>query len=222
MSKADSLTNDAAESKPTTQLARPSVDSAKPELITNAPVTSQEDNAGSTERQAVSPARVNGNGGSNPQASANESHTVSRPKTLVAKEESRPAENIGIYGIVAQIASRDEDQKIPLAIHKPNSPAADTAQPVQTRHETAGDGGLLVDHLCVINRELVIYGIVVTSREALELPFRVRADIVKRLASQAEIAREIDLVKAMYIHGKNQAPSAFRERCKLYLREDIA
>jgi hypothetical protein len=83
------------------------------------------------------------------------------------------------------------------------------------------DGNLIVDHLCIINRQLVVHGIVVTSRECVDLPWRVKADICKRLATQAEICSEIALVKAMYIHGKNQAPSVFAERCKLYIREDV-
>ncbi len=189
MSKADPLTNDAAESKPTTQLARPSVDSAKPTLTTNAPVTAQEANAGSTERQTVSPARVDGIGGSNPQVSTD---------SLGSGIAGDPTANVDVSVRTNTIVAAIKESPVPSQANQ-----------------------LLVDHLCVIDRQLVIHGIVVTSREALELPFRVRADIVKRLASQAEIAREIDLVKAMYIHGKNQAPSAFRERCKLYLREDI-
>jgi hypothetical protein len=102
---------------------------------------------------------------------------------------------------------------------QPNSPAVNRSP--TTNPNAVGDGGLIVDHLCIINRQLVVHGIVVTSRECVDLPWRVKADICKRLATQAEICSEIALVKAMYIHGKNQAPSVFAERCKLYLREDI-
>jgi len=178
VSKVAPQTNDAAEVQPTTRLARPSVESAKPTLTTNAP-----EKLSSTERQSVSPARVDGNSGSNPQVSA----------------KSEPGND-------------SKDRATPL----------DTASNVPAPSGTRAPGSeLIVDHLCIIDRQLVVHGIVVTSRECVDLPWRVKSDVCKRLATQAEICSEIALVKAMYIHGKNQAPSVFAERCKLYLREDI-
>ncbi len=73
-------------------------------------------------------------------------------------------------------------------------------------------------HLWVLDGQLVIRGMVVTGKECTELPWRRKKD--GEPASQAEIAREIELVKACYIRSKVQTPSDF-EDTKLFIREDI-
>lgn len=79
---------------------------------------------------------------------------------------------------------------------------------------------MLVDcpHLIMLDSKLVVRGMVVTGREATMLPWRRKKD--NELASQAEIARELELVAALAIRGKIQVPSDFAST-KLYLREDI-
>lgn len=79
----------------------------------------------------------------------------------------------------------------------------------------------LVDtsHLWMMNGRLIIRGMVVSSGEIVNLPFRNKKD--HELASQNAIAREIERVEATYVPGTNQPPHEFEGCTKLYLREDI-
>lgn len=109
-----------------------------------------------------------------------------------------------------------------------SNPSPSTVNQAQTPtavSETNSEGctrlGLdLIDcsHLWVLDGQLVIRGMVVTGKECTELPWRRKKD--GEPASQAEIAREIELVKALYIRSKAQTPSDFADT-KLFIREDV-
>lgn len=106
------------------------------------------------------------------------------------------------------------------------SPSAAGKAEMINRLELNPVGGLdnktaaIVDcsHLWVIDGQLVIRGMVVTGKECTELPWRRKKD--GEPASQAEIAREIELVKALWIRSKVQMPGDFADT-KLFIREDV-
>ncbi len=102
-----------------------------------------------------------------------------------------------------------------------NTDTSSAARPMSDTIEARQPGEdplVSANHLWVLDGQLVIRGMVVTGKECTELPWRRKKD--GEPASQAEIARDIELVKALYIRSKVQTPSDFGDT-KLYIREDV-
>lgn len=102
-----------------------------------------------------------------------------------------------------------------------NTDTSSAARPMSDTNEARQPGEdplVSANHLWVLDGQLVIRGMVVTGKECTELPWRRKKD--GEPASQAEIAREIELVRALYIRSKVQTPSDFAET-KLFIREDV-
>ncbi len=88
----------------------------------------------------------------------------------------------------------------------------------EARRYPGEDPLVSANHLWVLDGQLVIRGMVVTGKECTELPWRRKKD--GEPASQAEIAREIELVKALWIRSKVQTPADFADT-KLFISEDV-
>ncbi len=117
-------------------------------------------------------------------------------------EGSNPSPSTNPSGVIPGASVTAKDENITVA--------------VGGLHKTAA----IIDcsHLWVLDGQLVIRGMVVTGKECTELPWRRKKD--GEPASQAEISRDIELVKALYIKGKVQTPVDFDDT-KLFIREDV-
>ena len=99
-----------------------------------------------------------------------------------------------------------------------NSVTSSETRPMFCEQVWQEDPLVTPNHLWVLEGQFIVRGMVITGREAMDLPWRRKKD--NEPASQAEIGRELELVKALAIRGKVQTPKDF-ESTLLYIREDI-
>ena len=111
------------------------------------------------------------------------------------------------------------DERVSGANPQTGTPTQPPPDSLSAENRAGVARSLVVNHLMKIDNRLVILGNVIFDNECVELPWRRIKD--GEPARMAEIAHEMEMVHAIYVHGLNQGPEVFREVCQLFIREDI-